>query len=54
MTIQYKCIECGGIFDHKDIVEISYCEYSGATPQKEYVSPCCSADYEEIDIADDV
>jgi len=43
------CSECGREFDESEIVVLSYVEYSGATPQKDHVSPCCNKMYEYKD-----
>ena len=41
------CKRCGGGFD--DIAWKAYREYAGASEQREPVSPCCLAGYEDID-----
>jgi hypothetical protein len=54
MTTTYlcKCDECEKEFDSSEIIEIEGTpEYPGASTWKENVSPCCHADYEEIDEA---
>lgn len=45
----YRCTKCGFEFGEEGIETIQYQEYSGATTQKEFVSACCHAVYDDID-----
>ena len=40
-----KCSACRKPF--KEVVWLSYFEYTGASAQQEPVSPCCNGNYEE-------
>ena len=52
MTDTYKCRcdDCGKVFNSSKLIETDgYPEYPGASTWKETVSPCCHAEYEEVD-----
>ena len=47
------CLTCGDTFPVTAIQTISYSEYSGASNQKCFVSPCCHAPYDCYESTDD-
>jgi len=49
-TYQCRCKDCGMEFDSSEIVELFGITMGGnGDSWQEFVSPCCHADYEEID-----
>jgi hypothetical protein len=44
---KYRCDKCGRIF--VECAEIGYTEYHGASVVTDFVSPCCHAQYTEVD-----
>ena len=43
----YKCNKCGKMFKEPSVIQ--YREYPGGALADEYMSPCCEADFEEVE-----